>query len=137
MIHRSDKYGGRPDTMKIKQPTISGGLFFSSAIGKSFSATGYLVFETGLHGRVRRFRRFDIQHAESVFVLLDEVIQQKGQSLRRMGAENDPIRQLDGDLLLSAMPGLIHTKHQDDLLTGAHGIAYVCVRTFHIGVIPF
>jgi hypothetical protein len=86
-----------------------------------------LILETGSYCHIRRSWHFDIECPEAVFVLLDEVIQQKGKPLRRMGAEYDAIGELDGHFLLASMPGLVHAKHQNDLLTRAHGVAHVRV----------
>src|SRR3954471_5386373 len=55
-----------------------------------------LVFETGFLGHIRRPWHFNVECPKAVFMLLDEIVQQKRKPLRRMRTKNNAVGELDG-----------------------------------------
>lgn len=51
-----------------------------------------------------------VQRSKPFLVVTQNVIQQDRQPLCRVGAQNDPIRELYLDVLLPGVPGLVHPK---------------------------
>ena len=81
-------------------------------------------------------RTLSAQETESLLVFLDHAFEQRRQALGGVGADNDPVGQLDRYFLLPPVPRLIDPEKHDDLFARAGDVAHIGVRALHVGVIP-
>src|SRR5258708_19706551 len=84
----------------------------------------------------RAFRhRASAELAITLLVFGDQPDQQILQPLRRERAEDDPVFQLNLQVLTAEVPGLVHPEIDDDFFARAGGVADVAVRALDVGAI--